>query len=111
MSYIPEAGDLIWLRFDPQAGHEQAGRRLALVLTPKTYNSAAGLAVVCPVTSKTKGYPFDVALPPDCSVQGVVQADQLRSLDWRARGAVYIYSAPAAVREEVASKVEALLLP
>ena len=93
MTYVPEVGHLIWLHFDPQSGHEQAGRRPALVLTPETYNQKASLAIVCPITSKVRGYPFEVTLPDDCPVQGVTLADQARSLDWNARHAELI--APA----------------
>lgn len=87
VSYIPERGDLVWIAFDPQAGHEQAGRCPGLVITPRTYNAKTGLALICPVTSRVKGYPFEVALPVDGYVNGVVLADQVRSLDWRARQA------------------------
>ena len=79
----PERGALIWLTFKPQSGREQAGRRPALVVSPSAYNSKVGLALVCPITSKVKGYPFEVPLPDGGPVQGVVLADQLRSLDWR----------------------------
>lgn len=82
----PERGDLVWLDFTPQAGHEQAGWRPALVLSPKVYNDRSSLALFCPITSVVKGYPFEVALPVRCPIQGVVLADQVRSLDWRARG-------------------------
>ena len=84
-AFVPDTGDLIWLTFDPQAGHEQAGRRPALVLSPKPYNQRSGLALVCPVTSQLKGYPFEVPLPPGCGVTGAILADHLKSLDWKAR--------------------------
>lgn len=86
-AYIPDAGDIVWLDFDPQAGHEQAGRRPAVVLSPGTYNSRAGLCLVVPVTSQSKGYPFELALPAGCETSGVVLCDQMRSLDWKARRA------------------------
>ena len=105
----PERGDLIWLSFSPQSGREQAGRRPALVVSPSTYNSKVGLALVCPITSKVKGYPFEVALPEGELVQGVVLADQLRSLDWRSRDAELIAKAPTAVVERVLQLVGALL--
>ena len=105
----PERGDLIWLSFTPQSGREQAGRRPALVVSPSTYNSKVGLALVCPITSRVKGYPFEVALPEGGPVQGVVLADQLRSLDWRSRDAELITKAPIAVVERVLQLVGALL--
>ena len=74
---------MIWLTFTPQSGREQAGRRPALVVSPSAYNSKVGLALVCPITSKVKGYPFEVPLPNGVPVQGVVLADQMRGLDWR----------------------------
>ena len=105
----PERGDLIWLSFTPQSGREQAGRRPALVVSPSTYNSKVGLALVCPITSRVKGYLFEVALPEAGPVQGVVLADQLRSLDWRSREAELIAKAPTAVVERVLQLVGALL--
>ena len=107
--YIPERGDLVWLSWNPQAGHEQAGRRPALVLSPKRYNQLAGLALFCPITSKVKGYTFEVSLPSGLSITGVVLADQVRSLDWNVRGATFISHAPAAVLSEVLAKIDALL--
>ena len=109
MVRAPERGDLIWLSFSPQSGREQAGRRPALVVSPSTYNSKVGLALVCPITSRVKGYPFEVALPEGELVQGVVLADQLRSLDWRSRDAELIAKAPTAVVERVLQLVGALL--
>jgi mRNA interferase MazF len=82
--YVPDAGDLVWASFDPQAGHEQAGRRPALVMSPASYNGKVGLALACPITSHAKGYPFEVDVRSG-RVKGVVLADQLRSLDWKAR--------------------------
>ena len=105
----PERGDLIWLSFTPQSGREQAGRRPALVVSPSTYNNKVGLALVCPITSRVKGYPFEVVLPEAGPVQGVVLADQLRSLDWRSREAELIAKAPTAVVERVLQLVGALL--
>jgi len=89
-SYVPERGDLIWLDFDPQSGHEQAGRRPALVLSPSSYNRLLSLALVCPVTSRRKEYLWEIELPPGLPVSGFVLSDQVRSLDWRARRADYI---------------------
>ena len=85
--YTPDCGDIVWLNFDPQAGHEQAGHRPALVLSPKVYNAKTGLCLVVPITNQKKGYPFELALPPLCQTTGVVLCDQMRSLDWQARTA------------------------
>lgn len=108
-AFVPNRGDVVWLEFTPQAGHEQAGRRPALVLSPRSYNAAAGLALFCPVTSRVKGYPFEVLLPAGVAVHGVVLADQIRSLDWRARKARRIASAPEGVVAEVLAKAKTLL--
>jgi mRNA interferase MazF len=105
----PERGDVVWLSFSPQAGREQAGRRPALVLTPAPFNSRIGLAIVCPVTGRVKGYPFEVALHGVGDVSGVVLVDQLRSLDWRARRAQAAGKAPASVMAEVVAKLRPLL--
>ncbi|MBA4356871.1 MAG: mRNA-degrading endonuclease [Desulfovibrio sp.] len=107
--YIPEHGDLVWLSFDPQAGHEQAGRRPALVLSPASYNRASGLMLACPLTTRVKGYPFDVPLPEGLAVSGVIQSDQVRSLDWGQRRAERIAKAPAAVLAQVLERVGLLL--
>jgi mRNA interferase MazF len=106
-SYVPARGDFVWLQFDPQAGHEQAGRRPALVVSPVSYNRRVGLALLCPVTSRVKGYPFEVAVPPELNseIAGAVLADQLKSLDWRARRARFIARAPAVVMSEVLAKI------
>jgi mRNA interferase MazF len=109
--YIPARGDLIWLEFDPQSGHEQAGRRPALVISPREYNSRVGLALCCPVTSQVKGYPFEVQLPPGLKVEGAVLADQVKSLDWRGRKASMIVRSPAAVLNETVAKILALIDP
>jgi mRNA interferase MazF len=109
VNYAPDAGDLVWLDFDPQAGRDQAGRRPALVLTRKAYNSRSGLAIVRPVTSKVKGYPLEVVLPTNSAVHGVALADHARSLDWNARRVEFIARAPVDVVEEVLEKLEALL--
>jgi len=107
--YVPERGDLIWLEFNPQAGHEQAGRRPAMVISPGLYNAKVGLALVCPITSRKKSYPFEVALPSDLAVSGVVLADQIKSLDWQARKAEFIARAPAAVLQEVLARFRPLV--
>ncbi len=107
--YVPDAGDLIWLTFDPQAGREQAGRRPALVLSPRAYNSKSGLALVCPITGRVKGYPFEVALPRGLPVSGVVLADHLKSVDWMERRAEAAGSVPEDVLSEVLSRLAPLL--
>ena len=109
-AYIPNRGDLIWLEFDPQAGREQAGRRPALVLSPVSYNAKVGLALVCPITSQVKKYPFEVALPAGLKISGVVLCDQIRSLDWRVRKAALISEAPQAVVQQVLAKIQTLLV-
>jgi len=107
--YVPGRGDIVWLSFDPQAGHEQAGRRPAVVLSPVGYNEKVGLALVCPITSQVKGYPFEVAIPPGLPVSGVILADQVKSLDWRARRAERIAVLPPATVAEALRKLRALL--
>lgn len=107
--YVPDAGDLVWLTFDPQAGSEHAGRRPALIVTPRAYNQAAGLAIACPITSRIKGYPFEVPLGTDALVSGVVLADHVKSLDWRARKAVLIGEIPDSVLADVRAKLKPLL--
>ena len=108
-AYVPERGDAVWITLDPQAGHEQAGRRPALVLSPSAYNGRVGLALFCPITSQVKGYPFEVLLPPGLPVAGVVGADQVKSLDWRARKAARIASVPEEVVTQVVQRIQALL--
>ena len=110
-SYVPSRGDLVWLQFNPQAGHEQAGHRPALVISPSSYNRRVGLALCCPITSHVKGYPFEVLLPAGLGVEGAVLSDQLKSLDWRVRKARRIASAPADVLEETVGKILALVGP
>lgn len=107
--YIPERGDLVWLEFSPQFGHEQAGHRPALIISPKAYNQKVGLVLVCPITSQTKGYPFEVGLPYGFEVTGVILADQIKSLDWKARRAVFIAQVPEAVVAQALAKAAALL--
>jgi mRNA interferase MazF len=87
-AFIPDVGDIIWLNFDPQSGHEQAGHRPAVVLSPKAYNSRTGLCLVVPITNRSKGYPFELALPAGCKTAGVALCDQMRSLDWKTRQAI-----------------------
>src|SRR5262245_21531784 len=108
-SYVPDVGDLIWLSFSPPAGREQAGRRPALVLSPRQYNKSIGLCVACPVTSRPKGYPFEVALPSGLPIQGVVLSDHIKSADWERRGNAPIAKAPPDVVEQVRARLKPLL--
>ena len=108
-AYVPDAGDLVWLTFDPQAGHEQRGRRPALILSPRLYNSKARLAIACPITSQVRGYPFEVSLPPGATISGVVLADHVKNLDWQARRVVFEAKAPAEIVTEVRERLRALL--
>jgi mRNA interferase MazF len=108
-SYVPDAGDLVWLTFDPQTGHEQRGRRPALIVSPRTYNAKARLAVACPITSHVKGYPFEVALPAGVRIAGVVLADHVKNLDWQARRVVFEAKASDDVLTEVRERLRALL--
>jgi mRNA interferase MazF len=109
MSYVPDRGDAVWLEFNPQAGHEQAGRRPALVLSPQAYNSKVGLLVCCPITTKIKGYPFEVVLPADLAVTGAVLSDQVKSLDWKAHQVGFIVKVPDTLVREVLAKLNTLL--
>ncbi len=109
--YIPDRGDIVWLEFTPQAGHEQAGRRPALVLSPRNYNDRSSLALFCPITSRVRGYPFEVQLPSSGPVIGVVLADQLRSQDWRARHAKFAARASPQTVSEAQEKIGVLMLP
>jgi mRNA interferase MazF len=107
--YVPEAGDLVWLTFDPRAGHEQRGRRPALILSARAYNAKARLAVACPITSHVKGYPFEVLLPPGGRIGGAVLADQMKNLDWQVRRAVFEAKAPTEIITDVRERLRALL--
>jgi mRNA interferase MazF len=109
MAYIPKRGDAVWISLNPQAGHEQAGRRPAVVLSPAAYNRKVGLGLFCPITSHVKGYPFEVKLPEDMDVRGVVLSDQVKSLDWRARQAEFICQLPDTTIAEVLAKARTLL--
>jgi mRNA interferase MazF len=108
---VPDRGDVVWISLDPQAGHEQAGRRPAIILSPAKYNGRVGLAIFCPITSQVKGYPFEVQVPPGLPTSGVVLTDQVKSLDWRSRQAVFVCRLPAAVMAEILSKLHTLLAP
>ena len=107
-AFLPDAGDLIWLTFDPQAGHEQGGRRPAVILSGKSYNQKSGLALVCPVTTQVKGYPFEVPVQGS-GVRGVILADHLKSLDWKARQATRIGRIPSETLNEVLARLAPLL--
>ncbi len=109
MPFVPDRGDVIWLASDPQAGHEQSGRRPALVLSPATYNGRVGLAMLCPITSQVKGYPFEVSVPDGLPIAGVVLSDQVKSLDWRVRNAQLICRLPDILIADVWRKLSALL--
>ena len=109
--YVPARGDLIWLQVNPRAGHEQAGHRPAVVISPSSYNRRVGLALCCPVTSQVKGYPFEVLLPQGLGVEGAILSDQIKSLDWRVRKARRIGTLPADVLQETVGKILALVDP
>lgn len=106
---IPERGDVVWLQFNPQAGSQQAGHRPALVISPGSYNRRVGLALLCPITSRVKGYPFEVELPQGMEVEGAILCDQIKSLDWRARNARRVGSVPQSVMQEVTARILALI--
>jgi len=108
-NYIPQRGDIIWLEFNPQAGHEQAGKRPALVISPEKYNQKTDLALVCPITSQIKGYPFEVLIPSGLAIQGVVLADQIKNLDWKVRKAQFFCEAPNSLLQEVVEKISLLI--
>ncbi len=107
--YVPERGDLVWLQFSPQAGHEQSGLRPALVVSSTIYNEKTGLAIFCPITNQIKGYPFEVILPPGLKVTGAVLSDHVKNLDWKARKVKKIAAAPASVVEQVVTRISALV--
>jgi len=109
MSYVPKRGDTIWINFNPQAGHEQAGRRPAVVLSPQSYNGKVGLCLLCPITNRVKGYPFEVLIPAGLEVTGVILSDQAKSLDWRVRNAEFVTDLPEAVIIEALKKLKSLL--
>lgn len=107
--YVPNRGDIVWLQFNPQAGHEQAGHRPALVLSPASYNRRSGLMLCCPMTNQRKGYPFEVVIAGDTGQESVVLADQVKSLDWKVRKAVMKGTASIEVIAETLSKLQTLL--
>ena len=107
--YVPERGDVVWLNFTPQSGHEQAGKRPAFVVSPAIYNKKVGLALFCPVTSQIKGYPFEVLIPDGHGIRGVILSDQLKSLDWSARKAKFIAKLSSQTTDDVIRKIAALI--
>lgn len=109
-SYVPNRGDLVWLNFDPQAGHEQAGYRPAFVISPKTYNQKVGLAICCPVTNQIKGYPFEVILPEGIKTKGVILSDQVKNLDFKARKLKFIEHLSDSVTKEVLAKLKTVIV-
>lgn len=109
VSYIPDRGDIVWTNFDPQLGHEQAGSRPALILSRKLFNEASGLALFCPITGRQKGYPFEVHLPPNPNVYGVVLLDHLKSLDWQSRPIEFVAKAPEVLLDNVVDTLKILI--
>jgi mRNA interferase MazF len=109
MAYIPDSGDIVWITFNPQAGHEQAGHRPALVLSPAAYNGKVGLAILCPITSQVKGYPFEVVIPDGLAISGAILSDQVKSLDWKARKAEFGCKLPPHTYNEVVQKLSTLI--
>lgn len=109
MNEIPERGSLVWVLFSPQAGSEQAGRRPAIVLTTADYHRHSRLALVCPITSRERGWPMEVKLPPGLAIAGVVLVDHLRSIDREARNLKVIGAAPASVLDEIDARLAPLL--
>ncbi len=109
-TYVPDRGDIVRISLNPQAGHEQAGHRPAVILSPVVYNGKVGLALLCPITSQIKGYPFEVLIPAGLAVSGVVLADQVKSLDWRARDVELIDTLPEETVAEILRKLGTLLV-
>ncbi len=107
--YVPNRGDVVWIDMNPQAGHEQSGRRPAVVLSPYSYNAKVGLALLTPVTNQIKGYPFEVAIPEGNEVTGAILSDQVKSLDWRVRKAEFFCRIPESATSEILAKLAALL--
>jgi len=108
-AYCPKRGDVVWISFNPQAGHEQAGHRPALVLSPQSYNRKVGLAILCPITTQVKGYPFEVGIPAGLKASGAVLSDQVKSMDWEARKASLLCPLPEAIVRQVLNKIGTLL--
>ena len=110
-TYVPQCGDVVRITLNPQAGHEQAGRRPAVVLSPENYNGKIGLAILCPITNQIKGYPFEVIIPAGLPVAGAILSDQVKSLDWRARNAEFLCTLPTETISEVLQKLTTLVSP
>ena len=110
-SFIPDCGDIVWLSFNPQSGHEQSGRRPALVISPQAYNEKTDLAIFCPIISQEKGYPFEVMIPDNLEISGLILSDQIKSLDWKTRKAEFICKLPKVALKETLNKINALLNP
>ncbi len=108
-NYIPDRGDIVWLNFDPHAGHEQCRKRPALVLTPKIYNQKTSLCIALPITSKIKGYPFEIKLPSDLKIEGVILSDQVKNLDFKIREATFICKAPNYILKEAQQNAKDLI--
>ena len=107
--YVPERGDVVWVSLNPQAGHEQAGRRPAVIVSPASYNGKTGLALLCPITSHVKAYPFEVRLPEGLPVSGVILSDQVKSLDWHARNAELLCTLQDEIVTELLQKLTTLV--
>ncbi|MBU4011464.1 MAG: endoribonuclease MazF [Proteobacteria bacterium] len=108
-NYVPDRGDAVWINMNPQAGHEQAGRRPAIVLSPVSYNRKVGLALFCPVANQIKGYPFEVNIPQGLKVTGAALSDQVKSLDWKIRNTEFCDKIPDNVIFEILKKLGVLL--
>jgi mRNA interferase MazF len=108
-AFVPDCGDIVWLTFNPQSGHEQTGRRPALVISPSVYNEKTGLAIFCPITNVKKDYPFEVIIPDLPGIAGVILSDQIKNLDWKTRNAEFICKLPGKSIEETLNKISALL--
>ena len=109
MSYVPDRGDIVWLNFTPQAGHEQRGTRPAIIISPKIYNKKTSLVLCCPITSNIKGYPFEVLINGN-KIDGVILSDHLKNLDWKARDIKFIEKASSSVLSECIEKISALII-
>ena len=107
--YIPDRGDVIWIDLNPEAGHEQGGRRPVLVLSPSSYNGKVGLAIMCPITNQVKDYPFEVEIPSGLNVTGVVLSDRVKCLDWKVRKAEFMCKLPMNTTFEVLKKLITLI--
>lgn len=109
MEYFPERGDAVWLNLSPQSGREQSGRRPVLIVSPLVYNKKVGLALVCPITNQAKGYAFEVEIPENLKVKGVILSDHIKSADWKTRNIEFICKVPKDVVEDVIEKLDTLL--